>query len=179
MTDPGDVTLHGVPFSLASSRGREFVCDCTRAAESLLSDQELRDKYELSDCDWQTITSNTALIRAIQAERRRRVNTGLCAREAAAQHFVKAPKILDQIMTDEQANPRHKIEAIRELRATAAGAAGPDGTIDTSEKFIIRIDLSAGGDTEILEKVITPVKPLLGAIKTDERQELDKGNDNE
>ena len=163
MTDPGDVTLHGVPFSLASSRGREFVCDCTRAAESLLSDQELRDKYELSDCDWQTITSNTALIRAIQAERRRRV-TGLCAREAAAQHFVKAPKILDQIMTDEQANPRHKIEAIRELRATAAGAAGPDGTIDTSEKFIIRIDLG-GADTEIFEKVITPTKPLLAANK--------------
>jgi hypothetical protein len=165
MTDRDDdfVTLHGVPTSLGSGGGREFVVDAVRAAEGLLSDDDLKSKYELSPADWQTITKNTALIRAIQAERRRRVNTGLCAREAAAQHFVKAPKILDQIMTDEQANPRHKIEAIRELRATAAGAAGADSTIDTSEKFIIRIDL--GGDTETFEKVITPTKPLLAANK--------------
>jgi hypothetical protein len=38
----------------------------------------------------------------------------------------KAPAILDQTMGNEQANPRHKIETIRELRATAAGAAGAD-----------------------------------------------------
>jgi hypothetical protein len=166
MTDRDDdlINLLGVPTSLASSRGREFVCDCTRAAENLLSDQDLRDKYQLSDWDWQTITGNTALIRAIQAERRRRVNTGLCAREAAAQHFVKAPKILHDLMTNEQANPRHKIEAIRELRATATGAAGAEHTIDTSEKFIIRIDLG-GADTEIFEKVITPTKPLLATNK--------------
>jgi hypothetical protein len=165
MTDLGDdlVNLHGVPTSLASSRGREFVCDCTRAAENLLSDQDLRDKYQLSDWDWQTITKNTTLIRAIQAERTRRVRSGQAAREAAAQHFVKAPKILDQIMSNEQSNPRHKIEAIRELRATAAGAAGTDSTIDTSEKFIIQINL--GGDTEIFEKVITPTKPLLTTNK--------------
>jgi hypothetical protein len=164
MTDPNDdlVTLHGVSTSLSSSKGREFVADCTRAAESLLSDQELREKYQLSDWDWQTITKNTALIRAIQAERTRRVRNGSAAREAAAAHFVKAPKILDRIMSDEQSNPRHKIEAIRELRATAAGAAGSEATIDSSEKFIIQINL--GGDSEIFEKVI-PVKPLLVANK--------------
>src|SRR5262245_2781432 len=36
-----------IPTSLACSKGREFVADCTRAAEGLLSDQELQEKYEL------------------------------------------------------------------------------------------------------------------------------------
>jgi hypothetical protein len=39
----------------------------------------------------------------------------------------------------------------------------PEPTIDTGEKFIIQINL--GGDTEIFEKVITPVKPLLPTNK--------------
>jgi hypothetical protein len=68
-------------------------------------------------------------------------------------------------MSNEQGNPRSRIDAIRELRATAAGAAGTDGTIDSSEKFIIQINL--GGGTEIIEKVITPTKPLL-TINKDE-----------
>ena len=167
MTDRDDdfVTLHGVPTSLGSGGGREFVVDAVRAAEGLLSDDDLKNKYELSPADWQTITKNTALIRAIQAERTKRVRTGLAAREAAAQHFVKAPKFLDQIMSNEQGNPRSRIDAIRELRATAAGAAGADSTPDTSEKFIIQINM--GGDTEIFEKVITPTKPLL-TINKDE-----------
>ena len=174
MTDLSDdlVNLHHTPTALTSSKGREFVCDCTRAAEGLLSDQEIKEKYELSPADWESITKNTALIRAIQAERTKRVRTGQAAREAAAQHFVKAPKILDQIMSNEQGNPRGRIDAIRELRATAAGAAGTDGTIDSSEKFIIQINL--GGGTEIIEKVITPTKPLPAANKDEV-----KINDNE
>jgi hypothetical protein len=111
----------------------------------------------------QSITKNTTLIRSIQAEHTKRVRNGTAAREAAAQHFVKAPKILDQIMSNEQSSPRHRIEAVRELRATTAGAAGAEATIDTGEKFIIQINL--GGDTEIFEKVITPTKPLLAANK--------------
>jgi hypothetical protein len=129
-----------------------------RAAEGLLSDDDLKNKYELLPADWESITKNTTLIRAVQEERTRRVRSGQAAREAAAQHFVKAPKILDQIMTDEQANPRHKIEAIRELRAAAAGAAGAEHTVDVGEKFVIQINL--GGDAEIFEKVITPTKLL-------------------
>jgi hypothetical protein len=165
MTDRGDdiVVLHHTPTSLGSSRGREFVVDAVRAAEGLLSDDDLKNKYELSPGDWHSITSNTTLIRAIQSERTRRVRSGQAAREAAAARFVRAPAILDQIMSSEQSNPRHKIEAIRKLRATAAGAAGTEQTIDSSEKFIIQINL--GGDTEIFEKVITPTKPLLPTNK--------------
>jgi hypothetical protein len=115
MTDLSDdlVNLHHIPTSLTGSKGREFVCDCTRAAEGLLSDQEIKEKYELSPADWESITKNTTLIRAIQSERTRRVRTGQAAREAAAQHFTKAPKILDQLMTNETVSVHSRIEAIR------------------------------------------------------------------
>jgi hypothetical protein len=148
----GDVViLRSIPIDLNSDVGRQFVTDCTRAAEGRISDKELQEKYELSPVDWQNITKDTALMRAIQAERERRVLNGTAAREAACQHFVKAPGILDQIMTDAYSNPRHKIEAIRELRQTAAGnnADRPP----EADRFIITIDLG-GGDVTTYNKSI-------------------------
>ena len=63
--------------------------------------------------------------------------------KAASRHFVKAPTILDKIMTDEQANARHRIEAIRELRQTALPEN--QNAPSQSDRFVIRIDLTAGG----------------------------------
>jgi len=140
----GDViSLRSTPIDLLSDIGRQFVTDATRAAEGLISDRELAEKYELSPVDWRNLTKDVALGHAVRAERERRVLNGTAARESAAKHFVKAPTILDQIMTDAQSNPRHKIEAIKELRATAA-VGSPESRPD-SERFIIKIDLSAGG----------------------------------
>ena len=147
------VVPHTIPIDLNSNTGHQFVTDCTRAAEGLITDKDLQEKYDLSPADWQNITKDTALMRAIQAERERRVLNGIAAREAASRHFVKAPGILDQIMTDAHSNPRHKIEAIRELRQTAIGDNADRPT--ESGKFIIRIDLSAGGgDVETYSKAI-------------------------
>jgi hypothetical protein len=137
------VILRSIPIDINSNTGRQFVTDCTRAAEGLITDKELAEKYELSPADWQSITKDVALGRAVRAERDRRVRNGTAAREAAAQHFVKAPGILDQIMTDADSNPRHKIEAIRELRQTAIG--DDTNRPPESERFIIKIDLTAGG----------------------------------
>ena len=66
----GDViTLRSVPIDLISDVGRQFVTDATRAAEGLISDRELAEKYELSPADWQGIVKDVALGRAIRAER--------------------------------------------------------------------------------------------------------------
>ena len=65
----------------------------------------------------------------------------------------KRRRFLDQIMTDEQSNPRHKIEAIKELRATAA-IGGSDRPAQI-ENFITRIDLTAGGGDVNYDKTIT------------------------
>ena len=151
----GDVIQLRSPIDLNSDLGRAFVVDATRAGEGLISDKELQEIYDLSPADWQNIVKDTALGRAIRAERDRRVRTGIAARESAAKHFVKAPGILDQIMTDAQSNARHKIDAIRELRATAAGSSG---LASQGEKFSIIINLSADGVDHTVERTfdITP-----------------------
>jgi hypothetical protein len=114
------VILRGVAVELNSDVGRRFVVDCVRAAEGLISDKELVEIYEISPADWQNIAKDTALARAIRAERDRRVLNGTAAREAASRHFVKAPTILNRIMSDEQLNARHRVDAIKEMRAIAS-----------------------------------------------------------
>lgn len=89
------VLLRNTPVDLTSDVGRQFVVDCTRAGEGLITDKELAEIYELSPADWIATTKNAALGRAIRAERDRRVRNGAAAREAACKHFVKAPGILD------------------------------------------------------------------------------------
>jgi hypothetical protein len=155
----GDViTLRSVPIDILGDVGRQFVVDCTRAAEGLISDRDLQAKYELSPLDWRNITKDSALMKAIQAERERRVLNGTAVREMAAKHLVKGPGVLDSIMSDACSNPRHKIEAIKELRATAA--VGNTERLPESERFIIRIDLTAGGGgVEIYDKPIKPDGP--------------------
>ena len=137
------VILRGIPTELTSPAGHLFVVDCVRAAEGLITDKELVEIYEITPADWQNIAKDVALGRAIRAERDRRVRNGVAAREAASRHFVKAPTILDKIMTDEQANARHRIEAIRELRQTALPEN--QNAPSQSDRFVIRIDLTAGG----------------------------------
>ena len=88
----GDVVLLSeTSIDLNTDAGHQFIVDCTRAGEGLLSDRELQEKYELSPADWQNITKDMALGRAVRAERERRMLNGVAAREAACRHFVKAP----------------------------------------------------------------------------------------
>ena len=157
----GDIIiLRSAPVSLTSDVGRAFVTDLARASEGLVGDDELRDKYGLGIEAWRNSTKDRTLVRAVQAERDRRVLNGTAVREAAAKHFVKAPRILDQIMTDQYANPRHQIEAIRELRQTAAGDSSE--CQPETERFIIHIDLSAGGGPiETYDKSLAPTKSLI------------------
>jgi hypothetical protein len=145
------ISLQSAPIDLHNDTGHRFVVDCTRAGEGLITDKELQEKYELSPADWQNITKDKALGRAIRAERERRMLDGTAARESAARYFVKGPSILDQIATAADSNDRHKIDALRELRATAA--SGNTDRPKDSERFVIRIDLTAGGG-DVTEKPI-------------------------
>ena len=151
------VILHGNPVELDSDMGRRFVTDATRAGEGLLTDETLQEIYEITPENWANIAKNTTLINAIRDERMRRVRNGQAAREAAQQHFVKAPAVLNSIMSDERASARHRIESARELRATAIGGDNADRPAET-ERFIIKIDLSAapGGTVETYDKSIAP-----------------------
>jgi hypothetical protein len=150
-----EIPLRGVAVEITSAAGYEFVVDATRAAEGLIDDATLMEKYELSPQDLKNIASNKALGRAIRDERERRVRNGVAAREAACGYFVKVPKVLDSIVSDQAASPRHRIEAAREIRQVAVGTGDDNRPVET-ERFIIRIDLSAapGGEVEQFDAAI-------------------------
>ena len=147
------VQLHKI--DLSTDRGHAFVVDATRAAEGLLTDKELQEIYELTPADWIAITKDTALGRAVRDERARRVRNGTAARESAARHFVKMPDVLARIAENQASNPRHIIEAAKEIRQVAAGNSD-DGPSQGNERFVITINL--GSDTERYEFDATPNK---------------------
>jgi hypothetical protein len=115
----GKVVLHGVTVPLHTADGQEFVLDCARNIEGLLSDQDIKSKYELNDDDWEQLATNTPLHRAVRTERERRVLSGAAPREAAQAYFAKAPGVLRDILNNELVSPRHRIEAAKELRQAA------------------------------------------------------------
>jgi len=168
-----EITLRGIAVEITSAAGYEFVVDATRAAEGLIDDQELAEKYELSPQDLENIASNKMVGRAIRDERERRVRSGAAARESAAKIFVRAPKVMGTILDNEQASPRHRIEASRELRATAIGT-GDDNCRAETEKFIIRIDLSASGGEVEHHEFEKPIKIDVNDVALDEQSKLPK-----
>jgi hypothetical protein len=159
----GDVINLRNPIDLNTDLGHAFVVDATRAAEGLITDKELSEKYELSPADWRAITKDKALGNAVRLERERRVRSGQAVKEAAAKHLVKGPGILDGIMSGPDSHPKHKIEAYKELRNTASVGADAEGR--SSDRFVIHIDLTAGGGhIETFDKERTPMQ-IDGAVE--------------
>jgi len=152
-TSDNFITLHGKPTELTSTEGHQFVVDCMRAAEGLIDDKMLQEVYKISPADWKNIAENKALADAIRDEGRRRVRSGQRAKEAAQGIFVKAPTVLDSIMSDERASPRHRIEAAREIRQVAIGS-GDESTAEATERFTITINL--GADVEPFKLDVDP-----------------------
>jgi hypothetical protein len=151
----GSVRLRGVTVSIDSDVGEVFVNDCARNTEGLLPDPEIKTKYELSDIEWEQLATNAPLLKAVRAERERRIFSGEAPREAAQRHLAKAPNVLNRILTDEQIAPRHRIEAARELRQTVSN--GPDAASKAGEKVTITINL--GADTLRFEETISASRP--------------------
>ena len=90
----------------------------------------------------------------MSAEHDRRLLNGDAAREAAAKLFAEAPEVLGTILHNEQASPRHRIEAARELRTTANAGAEKGG--DTADRVVVHINL--GGDQKLVVDS-GPLKP--------------------
>ena len=118
-----------------------------------MSDDEIKSKWQLSDEYWTGLASNAPLLVAVRSERDRRIQTCEAPREAAQRHLVRAPSVLNGILTDEHVAPRHRIEAARELRQTAmADSDAPIGPRET-----VKIIINLGGDVEVIEAHPVPV----------------------
>jgi len=155
-SDDAVVTLRGIPVPLTSDVGGAFISDASRNRERLFSDQRLCEKYGLSYEAWAEIAQNKAFRLAVDAEHERRVFNGDAAKEAAAKLFAEAPLVLGEILNDKSASARHRIEAAKELRATAATGAEKPG--DASDRYVITINL--GNDQKLVfDKRIAPLTP--------------------
>jgi hypothetical protein len=154
--DDASVILRGVSIPLASDIGGAFIADCSRNRERLMSDNQICEKYGLSPNTWAEIAQNKAVRYAVNAEHERRIRSGVAAQESAAKLFFEAPGVLGTILHDKHASPRHRIEAAKELRATANTRA--ERTDDTADRVVITINL--GGDEKLkFDKQITPLTP--------------------
>src|SRR5262245_57550533 len=121
----------------------DFIVDCTRFAEGILTERAVKKKYRFDDATWERLGSDEALIEAIEVEKTRRIRDGSTARERAQALFAVAPTVLGDIMNDPSASARHRIEASKELRMVADN--GPEAApASTSEKFLIQINLGGG-----------------------------------
>jgi hypothetical protein len=103
---------------------QEFVVDCCRFAENILSEAAVKKKYHFDDATWERLGNNESLIEKIEAEKRRRIRDGSTKRERAQQLVVQAPDVLGGIMLDASASPKHRIDASKTLDAFAAN--GPE-----------------------------------------------------
>jgi hypothetical protein len=159
-TDGGSVVLRRVAINLDSDVGAAFVCDCVRHIEGLIGAEQLRKKYELDDLGWTGLAANEPLQRLVGREKEKRIRRGEAAREKAAHYFTQAPDVLNSILHDPAASPRHKIESARELRQVATPAAETTPAGDR-ERFVIRIDFSSGGkkDNVIVRSFDKPLTP--------------------
>jgi len=157
-TEGPGVVLRSTTVSINSEIGREFIGDCCRHTEALLSDNDIKEKWALSDKDWVALASNPPLLAAVRNERFRRIQTGEAVREAAQQHLAKAPSVLGSILANEEISPRHRIEAARELRQTVGDE--PENAAP-NEKFIIRINF--GTDYELHREFEIPSANLTPA----------------
>ena len=128
----------GDPTSLIENH--EFIADCARYAEGLLSEKEVKKKHHFDDNTWARLGEDEALIEAIEAEKIRRIRNGSTARERAQQLFATAPNVLGDILHDDGTSARHRIESARELRQIAAN--GPEAA-PASDRFQITINLGA------------------------------------
>jgi hypothetical protein len=153
------VNLRGRPVPLEDDL--EFISDMARFSESILSEKAIRKKYRLADDVWEKLADDDNLVRAIEAESVRRIRDGSAKREKSQLLVVRAPDVLSDILLDNTANARHRIDSCKVLNDFAA--PGPQGAPPT-ERFLIQINL--GADTLTFNKSIRPLEP--GEIDPDD-----------
>lgn len=135
------------PISLDSDLGRQLIIDSVRFAEGLIDEQAVRKKYRLTDDVWEALGNNDAFIEKITDEKLRRTRDGSTKREKSQQLITKAPGILDSIMSDPAASPRHRVDAIKTLDTFAAN--GPEG-VPAADRFQITIILNSDDSNQTL-----------------------------
>ena len=141
-------------FTTGDSLNLGFITDLARYAEGLLSEAAVRKKYGFSEDTWTKLGTDDALVESIELEKTRRIRSGAAKREKAQEHIVKAPDVLNEIMSDPKANAKHRIDSAKALDDLARFA--PQRPAAEEDRVIISINL--GADTKLtFDKTVRPL----------------------
>src|SRR5215472_14857921 len=98
----------------------ELVSDLARFSEGILTEKQVRKKWHLFDeSAWVAIGEGDLMVEMVEAEQVRRIRNGAAKREKAQLHVVRAPDVLEKILSDERASPKHRIDAAKTLDGLA------------------------------------------------------------
>jgi hypothetical protein len=142
-------------------KDQSFIADMCRFAEGIFTEAAVRKRWRLSENDWITLGSDDDLVRAIEDEKIRRIRSGTAKREAAQERIIKAPAILDSIMSDTNANNRHRVDAAKALDALST----PPGQAAAGDSSYFNIIIDLGGD--VVERYSKPRKVGIEADASD------------
>ena len=133
----------------ALTENLELVSDLARFREGLLTEQQVRRKYRFDTATWDAAGDDNSLVRAVEEESIRRVRDGSAKKEKAQLLVVRAPDVLSDILLDNTANARHRIDSARALNDFTGG---PGQSAPASDRFVITINL--GSDVLTFDKSI-------------------------
>src|SRR5215471_5398101 len=138
---------------LASSlrENQELIEDLCRYSEGILTEKQVRQRWHLANDEVWTSLGADDFVERVELERTRRIRSGATKRELAQLRVVKAPDVLEKILSNERVSPRHRIDAAKTLDDLAGFAPQRPGV--EQDRVVIRIDLSA--DTKNPADVLT------------------------
>src|SRR5262249_55884184 len=148
----------------------EFVSDCCRHIEGVLSEAAVRKQWHFVAATWELLGDDDGLVRAIEETKINRVRSGAAKRERAQQHILRGVEVLSKIMDDPQANARHRVDSVKALDALAD--PGPQHAAAEQGRFIIRIDLGADTRAKGLEPNPADILVYETTIRPNPPQEL-------
>jgi hypothetical protein len=140
---------------------QDFVRDCCRFQEGLLTEARMKMKYGFADGVWEKLGDNTALLEAVEDETLRRTRDGSTKREKSQQLIIKAPNILDSIATDPANSPRHRVDALKTLDSFAGGG---QESAPAADRFVISINLTGDSGTPHILNFSKSLEPNAGDI---------------
>ena len=141
------IGLHDQPVQFEDDI--EFVADCCRYSENIMTEAQVRKKWKFDDATWARLGENDVLVAAIELEKVRRIRSGQQKREKSQLLVTRAPDVMSNILLDSAASAKHRIDAAKVLDTFAAN--GPAG-VPAADRFIIQINL--GSDTLKFDKSI-------------------------
>src|SRR5215831_5647935 len=120
----------------------ELVSDLARFSEGVLTEKQIRKKWHLLDeSAWVAIGADDIMVEMVEAEQVRRIRNGAAKREKAQLYVVRAPDVLEEIMSDPKASARHRIDSAKALDDLAGFA--PQRPAADVGRVIIHIDMGA------------------------------------